>query len=118
MRHRSAQLAKIAVALLLFMLPSISYAGTAKLSEFVLLHTEATILASSSYVKMKDYTLDQLKVAVATPVSGDYVTVKTGTLTLYDGNTRIYLLRKKGAPATMVITYDTVTTATVKYYDD
>ncbi len=91
-------------------------AATAKISDFILIHTEAVIKSGASYARLSKMTDAQLKATVTAPEGGDYITVKAGTLSLRDGNTRVYLLRQRGF-GTMVVTYDTVDTG-YRFYDD
>ncbi|EKT4520762.1 hypothetical protein JE950_002420 [Flavobacterium psychrophilum] len=85
---------------------------TAKVKDFILCHKEATILASSSYTTLNKLTDDQLKKACSSPADGNYVTVKVSTYNLRDGNTRIYLLKKRGF-GDFSIPYDEVDTGSV-----
>lgn len=91
-------------------------AGTAKISDFVIIHSESVILASSSYAALNKLTDADLKKTVQTPQGGDFVTVKAGTKDLRDGNTRVYLLKKRGY-GTLVVTFDEVDTG-YRFYDD
>jgi hypothetical protein len=90
-------------------------AKTAKISDFKLIHPEATIKAHSSYAKLNALTDDELKKTVTSPTQSDYITVKAGTLDLRDGNTRVYILKQRGY-GTLVVPYDEIDTS-VKYYD-
>lgn len=84
----------------------------ASVNSFILCHQESTILNSSSYTTLNKLTDDQLKKACTNPTDGNYVTVKSGTFNLRDGNTRIYILKKRGY-GTFQIPYDEVNTGTV-----
>jgi hypothetical protein len=91
-------------------------AATAKISDFIVIHAEATIKASSSYASLSKLTDDELKKTVTAPQGSDYITVKAGTMSLRDGNTRVYLLKQRGFGA-LVVTYDTIDTG-YRFYDD
>lgn len=93
-----------------------AHAGTAKVSDFILIHSEATIKSSVTYTNLNKLSDTDLKKTVQTPQNGDYITVKAGTKSLRDGNTRVYLLKQRGFGA-LVVTYDEVDTG-YKFYDD
>ena len=88
----------------------------AKVNDFILIHPPSTIEQYSGYKKMSQMSDYELQNTVKNPAAGDYVTVKHGTMSLRDGNTRVYLLKKRGY-GTMVIPYDELDTS-VSYYDD
>lgn len=108
---------KVACAAAISLIVSVpAFAGTAKISDFIPLHSEATTKASSSYAKLSKLSDTDLKRTVTNPEGGDLITVKAGTKSLRDGNTRVYLLKQRGFGA-MVVTYDEVDTS-FKFYDD
>jgi hypothetical protein len=97
-------------------IPGTAYAGTAKISDFILIHSEAVIKSGSSYANLSKMSDADLKKTVQTPQNGDFITVKAGTKSLRDGNTRVYLLKQRGFGA-LVVTYDEVDTG-YRFYDD
>ncbi len=83
---------------------------TAKVNDFKIIHQTSTIQAHSSYAKLNKLSDSALKATVTSPEGGDYVTVKTGTMDLRDGNTRVYLLKQRGF-GDLSIPYDNVDTS-------
>jgi hypothetical protein len=85
---------------------------TAKVKDFIICHKESTITSSSSYTTLNKLTDDQLKKTCTAPDDGNFVTVKMGIFNLRDGNTRIYLLNKRGF-GDFSISYDEIDTGNV-----
>jgi hypothetical protein len=107
----------IATALLFSVfIPRAANAGTAKISDFILIHSETVIKSGSSYANLSKMSDADLKKTVQSPQNGDFITVKAGTKSLRDGNTRVYLLKQRGFGA-LVVTYDEVDTG-YRFYDD
>ena len=90
-------------------------AATAKISEFKLIHTEATIKSNASYAKLNKLSDADLKKTVIAPEQGDFITVKKGTRDLRDGNTRVYILLQRGF-GTLVVPYDELDSS-ITFYD-
>lgn len=95
---------------------SIAFAGTAKIKEFQVIHSEATLKKGSYYAVLNKLSDADLKKTVTSPAKNDYITVKKGTKILYNGNTRVYLLMQRGY-GDMVVTYDEFENSE-KYYDE
>jgi hypothetical protein len=91
---------------------------TAKVSDFKFLHSESTITKDTQYKKLLKLDDNELKKSATQPKDGQKVTVKKGTMILYNGNTRIYLLKKRGFD-TFVVPYDEAgSSSTLDAYDD
>ena len=107
----------LSIAFILGITVNIANAATAKISDFKIIHSEATIKTDKTwkYLELNALSDADLKKTVLTPVQGDFITVKKGTMDLRDGNTRVYILMKRGF-GSLVVTYDTLETS-VKYYD-
>jgi hypothetical protein len=67
-----------------------------KVSELTLLHSESEITSDESYTEIKALSDANLKQACNTPSNGQLVTIKKGTTILYQGNTRIYEMKRRG----------------------
>lgn len=67
-----------------------------KAKDLIRIHSDAILTSAAGYPKIKKLTDDELKKACTAPLNGDYVTVKKGTKTLYQGNTRVYELNRRG----------------------
>ncbi|MEN9613610.1 MAG: hypothetical protein RLZZ628_4424 [Bacteroidota bacterium] len=83
---------------------------TMKVSELRLLYSEPEIIAHSSYAKIKALSDASLKQACSTPLDGDYVTIKNGTVVIMQGNPRIYEMKRRGF-LDFVVTCDVFTPA-------
>ncbi len=66
-----------------------------KVNDFILGHSEETILKSDEYNKIKTLSNEQLVQSVIKPKEYDPVTVNTITESVSDGNTRLYELRRR-----------------------
>ena len=78
----------------------IGYTGSRALhsrnsDQFLLLHSERLITGSAGYQKISRLTDDELIRSVTNPANGDYVTVNTKTGKLFQGNTRIFELKRR-----------------------
>lgn len=92
-------------------------AGRIELSQLTLIHSEATIKASPNYAKLNALSDYELKQTVLNPINGDYITLRSRTdKRVFQGNTRVYLLRKKGF-GSLTIPYDVYGSEARAYYD-
>jgi hypothetical protein len=91
-------------------------AATAKISDFIVIHTEAAMKTGEYYDRLIKMSDADLKNTVLAPSGGDFITVKKGTKSLRDGNTRVFLLKQRGF-GSLVVTYDEVETG-FRFYDD
>lgn len=68
----------------------------AKIKDFNLCHKERTIKEHWSYKQLNKLTDSELKNACTNPSDKNYITVKSGTFELRDGNTRVFLMKERG----------------------